>query len=84
MIRDDNDAQVRMGTWEPVKKKEMFRDKKLKRVRTYAEVLSTGNLSNKREVSILNKVNGCNFKKIQIYKLTAYTIPDIIESLHMA
>ena len=34
---------------EKLKKKKMFIDKKEKWVRTYAEILSTGNFSNERE-----------------------------------
>ena len=46
-----------------IEKKEMFRDEKVKHVRTYADVVSTGKLSNEREreVSILSKVDGCDF-----------------------
>ena len=46
---DGNDKQVRMSTGEPLKNEEMFRYEKGKQVRTYADVVSTGELSNERE-----------------------------------
>ena len=49
MLEDENDKQVRMSTGDPLKKNEMFRDEKGKWVRTYADVASTGKLSNDRE-----------------------------------
>ena len=49
MIRDVNDKQVYMSMGESLKKKEMFRDKREKRVRTYADLVSTGNISNKKD-----------------------------------
>ena len=49
IIRDENDKQVLMSTGEPLKKNEIFRDEKRKLVRTYADVVSTGDLSNERE-----------------------------------
>ena len=48
MLRDNNDKQVRTITGGPLKKKEMFRDKKGKQARTYAVLLSTWKLINKR------------------------------------
>ena len=48
MLRDENDKQVRTITGDPLKKKEMFRGGELKQVHTYADLVSTGKLSNKR------------------------------------
>ena len=49
IIRDKNYKQVRRSTGQPSKKKVMFRGKKGKQVRTYADVVSTGNLSSEKE-----------------------------------
>ena len=49
MLREENDKQVRTSTGEPLKKKEMFREGKRKQVRTYADAVSRGKLSNERE-----------------------------------
>ena len=49
MFTDENDKHVRTITGEPLKKKEIFRDEKVKQVRTYADVISTGKFSNGRE-----------------------------------
>ena len=45
MVRDENDIQVCTSTGEPLKKKEMFRDKNVKQVRNYTDVVFTGKLS---------------------------------------
>ena len=49
MLREKNDEHVCTITGYPLKKKETFRDKKVKQARTYDVILSTGKLSNKRE-----------------------------------
>ena len=49
MLRDENDKQVHTSMGEPLNKKEISRDKKRKRVRTYTDIVSTGNISNERE-----------------------------------
>ena len=48
MLEDKNGKQVRKSIGGPLKK-DMLRDKKENQVGTYADVLSTGKLSNDRE-----------------------------------
>ena len=48
MTEDENDKHVYMSTGGPLKKKEMPKDERGKRVRTYADVISTWKLSNDR------------------------------------
>ena len=48
MLEDENDRKVHTSTGEPLKNKEMIRDEKGKQLRTYTDILSTGELSNKR------------------------------------
>ena len=48
MIRDENDKQLLTITGGTFKKKDMFRDEKGKQLRTYTDILSTWELSNKR------------------------------------
>ena len=47
--RDGNDKQVRTNIVVPLKKKEFLRYEMGKLVLTYADVVSTGNLSNEKE-----------------------------------
>ena len=49
MIDEKNDKQVRKSTGEQLKNKNMSKDEKGKWVRTYADVVSTSNISNERE-----------------------------------
>ena len=49
MIEDENEKQVHMSTEGLLKKKEIPRYKEGKQVHTYADVVSTGKLSNERE-----------------------------------
>ena len=48
MIKDENDKQVRTIMGDSLKNKELFREKKGKRVRIYSDIVSTGKLSNER------------------------------------
>ena len=49
MLEDENNKQVRTITGEKLKKKEIPRDKKEKRLCTYDDVLYTWKLINERE-----------------------------------
>ena len=49
MLEEKNNRQVHTSTRESLKKKEMLRDEKGKQVCTYADLVSTSNISNKRE-----------------------------------
>ena len=48
MLQYENDKQVGTSTGGSLKNKDIPRDEKRKVVRTYAGVISTGNLSNER------------------------------------
>ena len=49
MVIDENDKQVRTSTGQPLKRKQMFKKKRVEMARTYADILSTGNISDERE-----------------------------------
>ena len=49
MFEDENEKQVRTSTGWLLKNKEMPKDENVKRVRNYANVVSTKKLSNERE-----------------------------------
>ena len=49
MLEKENEKQVRTSTGEPLKMKDMPRDKRVKYVCTYADIVYTRNLSNKIE-----------------------------------
>ena len=49
MIKEKNKKQLHTSTVNPLKKKEIPKDEKVKRVRTCADLVSTRNIINERE-----------------------------------